>query len=191
MAGVQDFTGGDDQLEASLGSFLREIPTRDGLRVYADSLLTTGSFQGGSTSADVPNIGTLRTEGSELRPKYYLNTRSHGQFADLIDQAKDSKSFPTPSKITGVVRRIRNVAMGAPVRGRFVSGSNSETTGVRIFTRVRGVETSLVNKPPTSRMSGSSISFFEAGAAPGVYRGWFHDNQTQFAVGTGEPDSDE
>ena len=155
-ADVQGMSGGDDQLEASKSSFLRQIPTRDGRRVYSDSLLTSGSYHG-TSDASPPSLGTMQTEGSGIRPKYYLNTRRHGYFTDLLEQGKDSKTFASFATNRGVRRTIDNVSLGSPIKSTFVSGTISDSTGIRQFFKIASgtLPESLSNKTATYHISGS------------------------------------
>ena len=153
---ITNFTGGTDMLPASKGSYIREIPTRDGRRVYSDSLLTSGSYHSSFNTPPPPSLGTFQTEGRGIRPKYYLNTRKHGMFTDFKEQGKDSKTRASIATNTGIVSTITDVSLGAPVKVVFVSGSVSDTTGIRKFVRVTPIDNgNSWNRTPTSHYSGS------------------------------------
>lgn len=154
----QNFSGGKELLDSTLGSFVRISPTRDGTRVYADSLLS-GSIIDTPLGGQYSNFGTMQTGGSEIRPKYYLDSRKYGQSAHFLEQGKDSKSdFDLKTRRSGLLNTLKGESLGAPVRVEFVSGSTSDSTATRRFRRSSASQTTAVNKSINSVLTGA---FFE------------------------------
>jgi hypothetical protein len=142
---VTSFSGANDLLEATLGSFVRVSPTQDAVRVYSDSLLT-GSY------------GSFQTSGAAIRPKYYLDTIGYGQSIHLIEQGKDSKTnLSLKTKRSGLLDSSKGESLGSPVQIEFISGSTSDSLAVRGFRRTDSSLTSAVNKTRNSNLTGSFL----------------------------------
>jgi len=114
------FTGGNDSPESSLLSFSRIYPVQDGTRVYVDSKLKSTDI-GFANS----NFGTMQTEGSPIRPKYYLSTKKYGQLVNLLEQGKDGKTSQDISVAPGasLLDTLTGGSLESPVNTVFVSGS--------------------------------------------------------------------
>jgi len=142
------FAGGNDSPESSLSSFSRIYPLQDGTRVYVDSKLK-------STDIGFPNsnFGTMQTEGSPIRPKYYLSTKKYGQLVNLLEQGRDGKT--TQDVIVTPGARLLDTLTGgsleSPVNTIFVTGSISGN-GVS-FSRSNPVDS--VNKTINSVLTGA------------------------------------
>lgn len=157
-----DFSGGVDiGIDSSLGSFVRTISTQDALRVYSDSLLASSSIDSPFGAAkDFTGYGTFQTDGKEIRPKYYLNTKKFGQFIDLFEQAKDGKSKRQIRKTSpGSLDTIKGDALDSPINIVFVSGSNSNNTKIRSFRKTDN-PTDVYNTSINSVLTGA---FYEVG----------------------------
>jgi len=146
-----NFSGGNNLLDSTLGSFVRVSPTEDSIRIYSDSLLSNGDI-GYSNSS----FGTMQTGGNPIRPKYYLDTRKYGQLIHFLDQAKDSKTTQNiKTRRSGLLNSLKGGALQAPVTIRFVSGSVSDTTGVQKYTAITADSSSSVNKTINSVLTGA------------------------------------
>jgi len=155
---ISAFSGATDLLEASLGSFVRISPTQDAVRVYSDSLLS-GSIIDTPLGGQYSNFGTMQTGGSEVRPKYYLDSRKFGQSVHFLEQGKDSKSdFNLKTRRSGLLNTLKGEPLGSPVKVEFVSGSTSDSTATRRFRRSSASQTTAVNKSINSVLTGA---FFE------------------------------
>lgn len=145
------FEGGSNLLDSSLGSFTRASPTQDGTRIYSDSLLA-------SSSIGYPNssFGTMQTEESPLRPKYYLDSRKYGQAIHFLEQAKDSKTIQNiKTKRSGLLSSLKGGALQSPVFINFVSGSVANSTGVQTYRTVNATTSSVFNKTINSVLTGA------------------------------------
>ena len=142
------FAGGNDSPESSLSSFSRIYPLQDGARVYVDSKLK-------STDIGFPNsnFGTMQTEGSPIRPKYYLSTKKYGQLVNLLEQGRDGKTTQDISVALGarLLDAFTGGSLGSPVNTIFVTGSLL-SNGVS-FSRSNPVDS--VNKTINSVLTGA------------------------------------
>jgi len=143
-----NFTGGTDLLDASLGSFVRILPTEDATRIYTDSLILDSQI-GYANS----NFGTMQTSGSPIRPKYYLDTRKHGQIIHFLEQARDSKTIQNLKGETGLDNTTKGGAIQPTTIIRFVSGTVSDTTGVKSYKLSSPINS--VNKTINSVLTGA------------------------------------
>ena len=143
-----NFTGGTDLLDASLGSFVRILPTEDATRIYTDSLILDSQI-GYANS----NFGTMQTSGSPIRPKYYLDTRKHGQFIHFLEQARDSKTIQNLKGETGLDNTTKGGAIQPATIISFVSGTVSDTTGVKSYKLSSPINS--VNKTINSVLTGA------------------------------------
>ena len=149
---IAGFSGASDLLISSLGSFVRISPTRDAERVYVDSLLKNENV-GYSNSS----FGTMQTDGSPIRPKYYLSSRKFGQAVDFVEQGRDSKTRQDLIvKRSGLIDSRKGGALKEPVSVIFVSGSDENNTGIRSFKRISPDDAiDSVNKTLNSALTGA------------------------------------
>jgi len=143
------FSGGNDLPESSLSSFARIYPLEDGTRVYVDSKLRSTDI-GFANS----NFGTMQTEGSPIRPKYYLSTKKYGQRINLLEQGKDGKTvqdIKTTSNV-GFLGTFVGGALESPVKITFVSGSSDALAG-SIYSE--STPSDAVNKTINSVLTGA------------------------------------
>ena len=149
---ITGFSGASDLLNSSLGSFARITPTRDAERVYVDSLLKNENV-GYSNSS----FGTMQTDGSPIRPKYYLSSRKFGQAVDFVEQGRDSKTRQDLAvKRSGLIDSRKGGALKEPVSVTFVSGSDENSTGIRSFKRISpDTAADSVNKTLNSALTGA------------------------------------
>jgi hypothetical protein len=149
---VTGFSGASDLLDSSLGSFTKTSPTRDAERVYVDSLLKNENV-GYSNSS----FGTMQTDGSSIRPKYYLSSRKFGQAVDFVEQGRDSKTRQDLIvRRSGLIDSRKGGALKEPVSVSFVSGSDENSTGIRSFKRISPADAvDSVNKTLNSALSGA------------------------------------
>jgi len=146
---LPDFSGGTT---AEKVSFTKTSSTRDAERVYVDSLLKNENV-GYSNSS----FGTMQTDGSPIRPKYYLSSRKFGQAVDFIEQGRDSKTRQDLAvKRSGLIVSRKGGALKEPVSVTFVSGSDENNTGARSFKRISPDDAvNSVNKTLNSALTGA------------------------------------
>jgi hypothetical protein len=87
-----------------------------------------------------------------MGPKYYFDSRTFGNFTDMLSQGLDSKFA---ERVNRREIRTRGAALQPPVRVTFVSGTNDNTTGVKTYTRKP--PTLSQNKSLNSTLTGSFI----------------------------------
>ena len=151
-----DFSGGIELLNSSLGSFVRVSPLEDATRIYSDSLLVSGTIDSpfGPDSA-ISSFGTMLTEGLPIRPKYYFDSRNFGQYTHFLDQAKDSKTTQgIKTRRSGLLNSLKGGALTSPVVTKFVSGTVSNDTDVKTYTAINAVDSNSVNKTINSVLTG-------------------------------------
>jgi len=85
--------------------------------VYVDSKLKSSEI--GFTNS---NFGTMQTEGSAIRPKYYLSTKKYGQRINLLEQGKDGKTVQDlkTTRNFGFLDTFEGGALESPVKIVFV-----------------------------------------------------------------------
>jgi hypothetical protein len=142
---VSNFSGGNNLIEASLGSFVKIISTQDAERIYNDSLLSSKLIDSPfGPASSFTSYGTYQTNGNEIRPKYYLNTRRFGQKSDLVEQGRDSKTKQSLDiKKFGLDNSVKGNALSSPVEIIFVSGSVSDDIKIKSFTKTNNPQLSI------------------------------------------------
>lgn len=142
---VSNFSGGNNLIEASLGSFVKIINTQDAERIYNDSLLSSKLIDSPfGPASSFTSYGTYQTNGNEIRPKYYLNTRRFGQKSDLMEQGRDSKTKQSLDiKKFGLDNSVKGNALSSPVEIIFVSGSVSDDIKIKSFTKTNNPQLSI------------------------------------------------
>jgi hypothetical protein len=153
-AEVSSFEGGVEGVAARGNSYSRYAVLRDEGRVFAD---TTGSVDPINLPGrkigifyDGTNQLTTRTEnyisgssygtfgldsegnGRVISPKYYFDQRTFGHYSSLVAQGRDS-AFGIRLRPDG--RRRQSLVLSSPVSTIFVSGTISDDTGLRVYTR--------------------------------------------------------
>ena len=146
---LPNFSGGTSVEKIS---FTKTSPTRDAERVYVDSLLKNENV-GYSNSS----FGTMQTDGSPIRPKYYLSSRKFGQAVDFVEQGRDSKTRQDLIvRRSGLIDSRKGGALKEPVSVSFVSGADENSTGIRSFKRISPADAvDSVNKTLNSALSGA------------------------------------
>jgi hypothetical protein len=127
------------------------------LSLCSRAVAKTGDVDSKLKSTDIgfpnSNFGTMQTEGSPIRPKYYLSTKKYGQLVNLLEQGRDGKT--TQDVIVTPGARLLDTLTGgsleSPVNTIFVTGSISGN-GVS-FSRSNPVDS--VNKTINSVLTGA------------------------------------
>ena len=99
----------------------------------------------------------MQTDGSPIRPKYYLSSRKFGQAVDFVEQGRDSKTRQDLIvRRSGLIDSRKGGALKEPVSVSFVSGSDENSTGIRSFKRISPADAvDSVNKTLNSALSGA------------------------------------
>jgi hypothetical protein len=100
------------------------------------------------------NFGTMQTEGSPIRPKYYLSTKKYGQRINLLEQGKDGKTVQDikTTRNVGFLNAFTGGALESPVKITFVSGSSDALAG-SIYSE--STPSDAVNKTINSVLTGA------------------------------------
>jgi len=125
-----DFTGGEDGEVIRGNSFARDVRLTDALRTFTDSTGSAGAFFDKDANS---TFGLMQAAAGGLSPGYYFSSKKYGNFIDFIDQGKDSKFSQNRRRRRR--RPGRGSALQAPVRIRFVSGTNDDSIGVKNYVR--------------------------------------------------------
>ena len=97
----------------------------------------------------------MQTEGSAIRPKYYLSTKKYGQRINLLEQGKDGKTVQDlkTTRNFGFLDTFTGGALESPVKIVFVSGSTSDTFSSLTYSESTPVD--AVNKTINSVLTGA------------------------------------